>query len=86
MELPVGIDIGPTNIKAAAYDRQGNLAAEASQPTPAAQEGLRQAHTDPLVLARTTACCLSELMSKHLDPDTVAGLAVASVGEAGCGT
>ncbi len=83
MELLIGIDIGTTNIKAAAYDRQGNLAAEASQPTPIIQEGLRQAHTDPLVLAHAAACCLRELVSKSVDPGAVVGLAAASVGEAG---
>jgi len=78
----IGLDIGTTNIKAAAYDRCGALLAEASLPSPSHQEGIRQASTDPLVLVQTVERCLNTL-TKQINPQTVAGLAVASVGETG---
>lgn len=83
MELLVGIDIGTTNVKVAAYTFSGCLVGEASHPTPVRQTGLRQAEIVPADLWQITCRCITELTSQLDASGSIAGLAVASVGEAG---
>jgi len=81
--LLVGIDAGTSRVRALAFTPAGRVLAEASRPTPwyAPAPGLAELDAEELVAA--TVAALAELAGGLDRPDRVAGLAVASVGEAG---
>ena len=82
MDALLGIDIGTTNIKVNAYSPQGAPLAQASHPTPTLRDGARYATDDPATLWLATAGAIREVTAQ-LGATRVAGLAIASVGEAG---
>jgi xylulokinase len=83
MDLLLGLDLGTTNIKGAAYDLAGTLLALTSRPTPTVTQGPRQAHHDPEALWAETVAVLRELVSRAPSSGRILGLAIASIGEAG---
>jgi xylulokinase len=81
--LFIGLDLGTTTIKAAAYDASnGCVAALASCPTPVHHEASGRAEHDPEAFWRAAAGCLRALAEQTggRKPD---GLAIASFAEAG---
>jgi xylulokinase len=82
MSYLVGIDVGTTNVKALAFDLDGRVAARASEPTPTIPEGRGCAVHDADALWQTI-CRLLRQMIKEVTPETIAGLAIASMGEEG---
>ncbi len=83
MALLIGLDVGTSNIKAAAYRSDGGCVARASTPTPTTPAGLRQAEQHPGALWEAVAETLATTLAACGDAPDVAGLCVASVGEAG---
>ena len=84
-ELPLlaGLDFGTQRIRAIAVDTSGRILAEASLPTPTRFPRPGWAEHDPQELWQTVRDVLRSL-TRTLGPSRpVAGLAVASVGEAG---
>lgn len=81
--LLIGLDIGTSNIKAAAYDASGPCRAQASFPTPTEMTGVRLATQDPEALWNTAAAALREVLEACQIGGEVSGVCVASVGEAG---
>lgn len=82
MDALLGVDVGTSNIKVVAYSREGRLLTQTSRPTPTVRQGLRRASHDPEILWLETAGAIREVAG-HLDQARVAGLAIASIGEAG---
>lgn len=83
MDILLGVDLGTTNIKCVAYSVSGEAVAQASRPTPTVQQGMRRAYHDPDALWREMAAAISEVASALPTAAQVAGLAIASIGEAG---
>jgi xylulokinase len=79
----IGLDMGSTNIKAVAYEPDGRTVAIASAPTITHYPRPSWAYYEPDELWSSAVQVLREVTSKLDDPRRVAGLAVASVGEAG---
>ncbi len=82
LTLLIGLDIGTTNIKAAAYDATGRACAQAVVPAPMEPEELRKGTQNPQTLWQAAASALRTVMASVKDAP-VAGVGVASVGEAG---
>lgn len=83
MTLLIGLDIGTSNIKAAAYRADGGCLAQASSPTPSRTVALRQAEQDPDELWGAVAETLAKTVTACGSSPDIAGVCVASVGEAG---
>ncbi|MHB1294287.1 MAG: FGGY-family carbohydrate kinase [Anaerolineae bacterium] len=83
MQLLLGVDLGTTNIKAVAYTVDGRPVAQASSPTPTTIEGVRQASQNPSELYGACAQAIRQVTAQLSPADTIIGLAMASVGEAG---
>jgi xylulokinase len=82
MTLLLGLDIGTTTIKAAAYDPQaGEVTALAARPTPVRHPEPDASEHDPEALWQTAAACLREVAGRV--GGHIAGLAVSSFAEAG---
>jgi xylulokinase len=81
--LLVGVDVGTTTIKALAFAADGSLVAQAATPTPTHHPQPGWAFQRPAELWDAVVAVLAVLTRKLDDPQAVAGLAVASVGEAG---
>ena len=84
MDFFLGLDLGTTNCKVVAVDRQGQIAASASAPTPV------QKSTDPgiveydaKILWAVSARLVQQVIEKLGPGKNVAGLAIASMGESG---
>ena len=80
--LLIGADVGTTNIKVVAFDRNGRAEEAASSPTPTRYPGPGRADHDPEELWRSFAATLRRVMERIEDPGRVASIAVASMGEA----
>ena len=78
----IGADVGTTNIKVVAFDRSGRALESASSPTPTRYPGPGRAEHDPEELWSSFAATLRRVTERLDDPDRVASIAVASVGEA----
>ena len=83
MDVLLGVDVGSTNIKGVAYTSEGRSLSVASRPTPTQYVGLRQAQHDPETLWQEVASVLREVVDALPGHAHVAGMAIASVGEAG---
>ncbi len=79
----LGLDIGTTTIKAAAYDPEiGRVVALAARPTPTDHPVPGLSEHAPEALWETVCACLRELAAA-LSGRQIAGLAIASLAEAG---
>jgi len=81
--LLVGVDIGSTNIKAVVYSSDGVSVAHASTPTVTHYPQPLWAFYDPEELWDAACKVIREAVGLLNDPRRIAGIAVASVGEAG---
>lgn len=80
--LLVGLDLGTTHFKALAIDEKGHPRASASLPTPATDEGEGRVVYEPDAVWGTV-CRLLRSILEQVPRETVAGVACASMGEAG---
>src|SRR5919205_1200088 len=78
----IGADVGTTNIKVVAFDRSGRVLESASSPTPTRYPSPGRADHDPEELWNSFAAILRRVTESLDDPNRVASIAVASVGEA----
>jgi len=87
MDIFLGLDLGTTNCKALAIDIDGQPVASASLPTPSriasGGVGLTVPEYDALELWQCSASLIRQVMDKLPGRMRVAGMAVASMGEAG---
>ncbi|MGD0879072.1 MAG: FGGY family carbohydrate kinase [Anaerolineales bacterium] len=84
MDFYLGLDIGTTNCKVVAVDRQGQISASASARTPvckSSDNGI--AEYDAKMLWKVGARLVRQVVEKLGSVQNVAGLAVASMGESG---
>jgi xylulokinase len=79
----VGIDVGTSSIKVGAFDDRGGLLALRRGPTPTNRLGGGRVEHDAGALWLVTSSLLRDLVTELGDASQIAGLAVASVGEAG---
>lgn len=83
--LVIGVDVGTTNVKAVAFDPSGRARADATTPTPTERPRPGWAEHDAEALWQAAARVLRETTTQLAPPSRVAGLAVASMAEAGVG-
>ena len=81
--LLAGIDVGTTNIKAVIFEPDGQLVAEASTPTIIHYPQPGWAYYDPEEIWQSVVKVLRQATGQLAEPGRIAGVAVASVGEAG---
>lgn len=81
--LVAGVDVGTTNVKAAVYERAGRLVASASAPTPVLRPAPGRAEHDAEALWEAAVGVLRAVLADVDRPERVAGVAVASMAEAG---
>lgn len=81
--LLLGIDIGTTNIKAVAFDVEGQPLAHASIRTPTHYPQPGRAHYEPEELWQATVRALKAVTTQVEQPGRIMGLAVASFAETG---
>ena len=79
-----GIDAGTSQVRAFAFTPDGTPVASATAPTPTRVLGPDQAELDAELLWETVVAVLRRMLAALPDPKAVRGIAVASVGEAGC--
>lgn len=84
MEYIVGLDVGTTNIKAAAYDLSGDLFAFATRKTVTHHPRPEWSEYDPEELWGSVASCLREI-SAGTGAGNIKAIGVASMAEAGVG-
>lgn len=78
-DVLVGVDIGSSRVKAAAYRRDGTLAAIADAPTPV----VTHAEGDDFPVLEMLAAAAGAVRGLRLPPASIVGLAVTSMGEVG---
>jgi xylulokinase len=84
MALVAGVDVGTTNTKALLYDLgRGRVVAVASRPTITHHPLPVRSEFDAEELWQGAAACMREVMARCDTPGAVAGIAVASMAEAG---
>jgi xylulokinase len=83
MDVFVGLDLGTTNCKALAIDLEGQPVTSLSLPTPARDSQISTPEYDADELWLSVVKLLRGLVEKLPAGSTVAGLAVASMGESG---
>ncbi len=83
MTYLLGIDFGTTNIKAVAYDLQGQAVASAATRTEIEEQGPRQAVYPPDKVWEGVTTVIKRVVNELGGATGIEGLAVASVGEAG---
>jgi len=81
--LLAGVDVGTTSVKAAVFDPAGRPVASAAVPTPTRSSAPGRAEYDPEALWQAAATALRRAVGSLPDADDVAGVAVASMAEAG---
>jgi len=81
--LLVGVDFGTTHIRALVVSLDGTVIASGSAPTPIDHPRPGRAEHDPEALWLATVVALRQATAQLDNPGRIAGLAVASVGEAG---
>ncbi|NJO81497.1 MAG: hypothetical protein HC828_01195 [Blastochloris sp.] len=79
----LGLDIGTTSVKACFYDDNGKLIASANRPTPVTNPRPRWAEHDPEALWLGVVESIQDALQHLPQPHAIAGVAVASMGEAG---
>src|SRR3712207_2959885 len=79
----VGLDIGSTNVKAVVYEPDGRTVARASVPTVTHVPRPTWAYYKPDELWSCALQALREATAQVADPGRIAGIAVASMAEAG---
>lgn len=79
--LILGIDIGTTHIKAAAFTTEGQVVHVARQATPTHRPGPGRAEHDPEAVWSAVKACLNEVIQAASGP--FAGVGIASMAEAG---
>ncbi|CUH97536.1 hypothetical protein P22_3667 [Propionispora sp. 2/2-37] len=82
MTYLIGIDVGTTNCKAAAYRADGSLQMIASRPTVTHHVEPGKAEFDPDQIWQAVQEALCEVLAE-MDGAPIAGIAVASMGAAG---
>ena len=82
-DILVGIDLGTTNLTVVAFDVAGEMVAQASRPTPTYHPRAEWTEHDPDRLWERLCEAMREVVSAVGDADRIAGLAIASMGEAG---
>ena len=80
--LLAGIDAGTTRIRAIVFTPEGRPVAEGSRPTPVERPRPGWAEHDPEDLWRASCGALRDAAARVPDPSRIAGVAVASFGEA----
>jgi xylulokinase len=83
LDILLGLDLGTTNSKAVAYDTRGQPLATASRSTPTRDLGARRAELDAPTLWQEAAAVLRKVTTRLPAGARVAGVCVASMGEAG---
>jgi xylulokinase len=78
----IGADVGTTNIKVVAFERNGRALEGASSPTPTYYPRPGRAHHDAEELWDSFAATVRRVTEKLDDPGRVASIAIASMGEA----
>ncbi|MGH2560376.1 MAG: FGGY-family carbohydrate kinase [Thermomicrobiales bacterium] len=81
--LLIGLDVGSTNVKAVAFAPDGRAVASASVPAMTHYPRPAWAYCEPAELWDQSVAVLRQVTSQIDDPRRIAGIAVASVGEAG---
>ena len=81
--LLAGVDVGTTNIKAVIFEPDGQIMAEASTPTIIHYPQPGWAYYDPEEMWHSVVTVLRQATGQLAAPGRIAGVAVASVGEAG---
>lgn len=81
--LLVGLDVGSTNIKAVVFDREGTIVARASRKTPTHFPQPGRAYFEPEELWGVTAEVLRDVTGQLADPQRIASVGIASIGETG---
>lgn len=81
--LLVGLDIGSTNIKAVVFEPNGAIVARSSHKTPTHFPRPGWAYFEPAELWATTVAALREAIAQVGEPERIASIGVASVGESG---
>jgi xylulokinase len=81
--LLIGLDIGTTNVKAVVYEPDGRTVARASVPTVTHYPRPTWAYYKPAELWSCAVQVLREAIARLDDPRRIAGVAVASMAEAG---
>lgn len=79
--LIAGLDVGTTNVKALIAEPNGHVLATASVPTPTNHPQPGWAHYEPEDIWSSACQALRQATSKVPEPDRIAGIAVASIGE-----
>lgn len=82
-ELILGIDLGTTSTKAAAYDLRGSMVATAFHPTVTHYPRPLWAYFDPEELWQAAASAVRSVVDQIDDPARIRSVAVASFAEAG---
>ena len=80
--LLLGIDLGTSLTKVAAFTTGGEVVSLHTAPTPITWDGPEQAHHDPLGLWEVVCALLQQVMLE-VDPKKLACLGISSFGEAG---
>mgnify|MGYP000386124230 CR=1 FL=1 len=83
MTLLLGLDVGTTSIKAVVYERDGTAAGSASLPTPTYYPRPGWAYFRPDEIWETVVTAIRGALVTVSEPDRIASVAVAAVGEAG---
>lgn len=81
MSILVSVDVGTTNLKAAAFDTNGNLISLKKMSSVISYDGNEQGYIDPELLFENISLLLSQLTSE-VGADNIAGISVAGMGEA----
>lgn len=81
--LLVGVDAGTTRVKAGVYDASGRVLASAAVPTPTSRPQPGRAEHDAEDLWSAAVAVLREVVDALDAPERIAGIAVASMAEAG---
>ena len=82
-ELILGIDLGTTNIKVAAFSPNGEMVAVGSKPTPSYSPRPGWTEHDPSEIRDSLISAVKEVVERSKDRGKIAAVAVASMGEAG---
>jgi xylulokinase len=80
--LILGVDAGTSRIRAIVFTPEGRPIAEGSRPTPVERPRPGWAEHDPEALWRAACGALRDVTAQIAEPARIAGLAVASLGEA----
>ena len=81
--LLIGVDFGTTHIRALVVTTAGEVVASGGAPTPISHPQSGWAEHNPEALWQATVAALRQAVEQIEEPGRIAGLAVASVGEAG---